>query len=68
MEHLADRTTFGPALGMRRRLLGISRASLAKQADITPELLAALESGEVESSHLHLYAKKTLERVLDITL
>lgn len=57
-----------PAIGMRRRLLGIPLATLAAQAGITPGLLAAVERGEVPVANLHVAAQRTMERVLDITL
>lgn len=56
------------AIGMRRRLLGIPLVTLAAQAGITPGLLQAVEDGQVSADNLHLAARKTLAKVLDITL
>ena len=56
------------AIGMRRRLLGIPLTELAQAAQVTPELLAAIERGEVSPENLHLYGRQTLSKLLDLDL
>lgn len=63
-----DEHTFVSVVGARRRLLGIGRATLAREAGLTPQLLEMVERGEVDPRGLHLLARLTLSRVLDLDL
>lgn len=55
------------AIGVRRRLLGISLNTMAQEAGLSPELLAAVERGEYDPRSLHLQAQRVLGRVLDLS-
>ncbi|ACO46988.1 hypothetical protein DEDE109153_14635 [Deinococcus deserti] len=68
MDTRHDEQTFVSVVGLRRRLLGIGLDTLAREAAITPHLLAAVERGEVDPRGLHLLARRTLSRVLDLDL
>lgn len=58
----------GVKLGLRRRLLGIPLAELARDARVQPELLRRLEAGEFDPRSLHRLARQVLSRTLDTTL
>ena len=55
----------GVKLGLRRRLLGIPLAELARDARVQPELLRRLEAGEFDPRSLHRLARQVLSRTLD---
>jgi len=57
----------GVKLGMRRRLLGIPLAELARDARVQPELLRRLEAGEFDPRSLHRLARQGVSRPPDTT-
>ena len=65
-----DTVTFpaGVRLGVRRRLLGIPLAQLARDARVQPELLRHLEAGQFDPRSLHRLARQVLAHALDTTL
>ncbi|WP_019009085.1 helix-turn-helix domain-containing protein [Deinococcus aquatilis] len=60
-------TTPPHAIGVRRRLLGIPLTTMAQEAGLSPDLLAAVERGEYDPRSLHLQAQHVLGRVLDLS-